>query len=71
MLDLAEDCIRLVNDHTRRVELAKRGLEVVHGDFSYQKFANIVRHEVERALRERFCKSNAWDQDVPPDQVEK
>jgi glycosyltransferase involved in cell wall biosynthesis len=69
--DLAENCIRLIDDHARRLALAKRGREVVQREFSYQKFANIVRREVERALRERFCKSNPWEQDVLPDQAEK
>jgi glycosyltransferase involved in cell wall biosynthesis len=52
--DLAENCIRLINDHTLRLALAKRGREVVQREFSYQKFANIVHREVERALGEKF-----------------
>ena len=34
--------------------LSKRGQEVVHREFSYQKFAGIVHGEVERALGDRF-----------------
>jgi glycosyltransferase involved in cell wall biosynthesis len=56
--DLAEKCIRLINDHARRIALAKRGREVVEGDFSYEKFAGIVHREVERALREQLCQDN-------------
>ena len=48
--DLAENCIRLCNDHARRLELAKRGREVVQREFSYEKFASVVHQEVERAL---------------------
>jgi glycosyltransferase involved in cell wall biosynthesis len=48
--DVAESCIRLINDHARRLELAKRGGEVVRREFSYEKFASIVHQEVERAL---------------------
>jgi glycosyltransferase involved in cell wall biosynthesis len=54
--DLAENCIRLINDHTLRLALAKRGREVVLREFSYQKFAGIVHGEVERALGEQICK---------------
>ena len=48
--DLAEECIRLINDHARRAELGRRGREVVGKEFSYQKFASIVHREVERVL---------------------
>ena len=57
--DLAEQCIALINDHGRRVALAKRGREVVEREFSYQKFASIVHREVERALGEQLCKSES------------
>jgi glycosyltransferase involved in cell wall biosynthesis len=50
--DVAENCIRLINDHPRRLALAKRGQEVVRREFSYEKFASIVHREVERALGE-------------------
>jgi glycosyltransferase involved in cell wall biosynthesis len=53
---LAENCIRLINDHERRLALAKRGREVVQREFSYEKFASIVHREVERALGEQVCK---------------
>jgi polysaccharide biosynthesis protein PslH len=52
--DVAESCIRLINDHARRLALAKRGREVVQREFSYEKFASIVHREVERALGEPF-----------------
>jgi len=52
--DVAENCIRLINDHARRLALANRGREVVQREFSYQKFANIVHRGVERALGEQF-----------------
>jgi glycosyltransferase involved in cell wall biosynthesis len=54
--DLAENCIRLCNDHARRLELAKRGREVVQREFSYEKFASVVHQEVERALGKSFRK---------------
>ena len=54
--DLAENCLRLINDHARRLALAKRGREVVRREFSYERFASIVHREVERALGEQFCK---------------
>jgi glycosyltransferase involved in cell wall biosynthesis len=54
--DLAENCIRLINDHAQSHALAKRGRDVVQREFSYQKFASIVHREVERALREQFSK---------------
>jgi glycosyltransferase involved in cell wall biosynthesis len=53
--DLAENCIRLINDQARNLALAKRGREVVQREFSYGTFASIVYREVERALSERFC----------------
>jgi glycosyltransferase involved in cell wall biosynthesis len=52
--DLADNCIRLINDHARRLALAKRGREVVRREFSYEKFASIVHREVERALGKPF-----------------
>jgi polysaccharide biosynthesis protein PslH len=51
--DLAENCIRLINDQARRLALAKRGREVVGREFTYEKFADIVHREVERAIGER------------------
>jgi glycosyltransferase involved in cell wall biosynthesis len=51
---LAENCIRLINDHALILALAKRGREVVQREFSYKKFASIVHREVERALGEKF-----------------
>jgi ECF sigma factor len=51
---VAENCIRLINDHARRLALAKRGGEVVRREFSYEKFASIVHQEVERALGKSF-----------------
>jgi polysaccharide biosynthesis protein PslH len=51
--DLAENCIRLINDHARMLALSKQGREVVLREFSYQKFASIVHREVERALGEQ------------------
>jgi polysaccharide biosynthesis protein PslH len=48
--DLAENCIRLINDHALMLALAKRGQEVVQREFSYEKFASVVHQEVERAL---------------------
>ncbi len=54
--ELAENCIRLINNHARRVALAKRGREVVEREFSYEKFASIVHREVERVRGERLCK---------------
>jgi glycosyltransferase involved in cell wall biosynthesis len=54
--DLAENCIRLINDHALRLALAKRGREVVEREFSYRKFAGIVHREVERALSEQICR---------------
>jgi glycosyltransferase involved in cell wall biosynthesis len=52
--DLAENCIRLINDHALMPALAKRGREVVRREFSYEKFASIVHREVERALGKQF-----------------
>jgi glycosyltransferase involved in cell wall biosynthesis len=52
--ELAENCIRLINDHARRLALAERGREVVQRVFSYDKFASIVHREVDRALGEPF-----------------
>ena len=52
--DLAENCIRLINDHARMLALSKQGRELVQREFSYQKFASIVHREVERALGEQF-----------------
>jgi spore maturation protein CgeB len=48
--ELADDCIRLINDQSQRLALAKRGQEVVRREFSYEYFATIVRREVERAV---------------------
>jgi glycosyltransferase involved in cell wall biosynthesis len=52
--DVAENCIRLINDHALRLALAKRGREVVQREFSYHKFASVVHREVERALGDKF-----------------
>ena len=52
--DLAENCIRLINDDARMLALSKQGRELVQREFSYQKFASIVHREVERALGEQF-----------------
>jgi glycosyltransferase involved in cell wall biosynthesis len=52
--DLAENCIRLINDHALRLALAKRGREVIQREFSYEKFASVVHREVERALGEKI-----------------
>jgi glycosyltransferase involved in cell wall biosynthesis len=61
--DLAENCVRLINDHILMSGLAKRGREVVRREFSYEKFANIVHRGVERALSEelpqRDCPASA------------
>ena len=54
--DLAQNCIRLINDQARRFALAKRGQEVVRREFSYENFASIVHREVERALGEQRLK---------------
>jgi polysaccharide biosynthesis protein PslH len=54
--ELAENCIRLCNDHARRRALAQRGREVVQREFSYEKFASVVHQEVERALGKSFRK---------------
>jgi polysaccharide biosynthesis protein PslH len=51
---VAENCIRLIRDHALMLALAKHGREVVRQEFSYERFANIVHREVERALREKF-----------------
>ncbi|MBV9130288.1 MAG: glycosyltransferase family 4 protein [Verrucomicrobia bacterium] len=48
--NLADHCISLIKDHQWRLALAKRGREVVQREFSYEKFASIVREEVERVL---------------------
>ena len=48
--ELAENCIRLINDQQRRVKLAKWGREVVQREFYYRKFASIVHREVQRVL---------------------
>ncbi len=53
--DLAENCLSLINDHERRLALAKRGREVVQREFSYAKFAGIVHREVDRVLAEKNC----------------
>ena len=53
--DLAGNCIDLINDHERRLALAKRGREVVQREFSYEKFASIVHREVDRVLAEKIC----------------
>jgi glycosyltransferase involved in cell wall biosynthesis len=50
--DVAENCIRLINDHAGRFAMAKRGREVVYREFSYEKFTSIVHRMVERALAE-------------------
>ena len=60
--DLAENCIRLINDQARRLALAKRGREVVQQEFTYEKFASIVHREVERAIGERL---RLRDLDIP------
>ena len=57
--EVAENCIRLINDHSVRLALAKRGQEVVQRKFSYQKFAGIVHGEVERALGDRFSRTSS------------
>jgi glycosyltransferase involved in cell wall biosynthesis len=57
--DVAENCIPLINDHSVRLALAKRGQEVVQRKFSYQKFARVVHGEVERALGERFGRTSS------------
>jgi glycosyltransferase involved in cell wall biosynthesis len=54
--DMAENCVRLISNHARRLALAQRGREVVEREFSYKKFAGIVHCEIERALGERFRK---------------
>jgi glycosyltransferase involved in cell wall biosynthesis len=54
--DLAGNCIDLINDHDRRLALAKRGREMVQREFSYEKFASIVHREVDRVLAEKICK---------------
>jgi polysaccharide biosynthesis protein PslH len=55
--EVAENCIRLINNPALRLALGKRGREVVQREFSYQKFADIVHREVERAVGEQFGKS--------------
>jgi glycosyltransferase involved in cell wall biosynthesis len=57
--EIAENCIRLINDHARRFALAERGQEIVRREFSYEKFAGIVHREVERALDEFFLHPGA------------
>jgi len=47
---LAENCINLIQDHERRLALAKRGREVIEREFSYEKFASVVHREIERVL---------------------
>ncbi len=47
---LAENCIRLIDNPSKRGALATRGRQVVQREFSYEKFASIVHHEIERAL---------------------
>ena len=47
---LADNCINLIHEPERRLALAKRGREVVQGEFSYATFASIVRGEVERVI---------------------
>jgi polysaccharide biosynthesis protein PslH len=56
--DLAENCVRLCNDHAYRLALAKRGQEAIRREFSYEKFASVVHREVERALGKWFFKQN-------------
>jgi polysaccharide biosynthesis protein PslH len=48
--DLANNCIQLIDDPTRRLELARRGRQAVQREFSYEKFSAIVHREVERSL---------------------
>jgi polysaccharide biosynthesis protein PslH len=57
--DLAENCIRLCNDHAHRQALAKRGREIVQREYSYEKFARVVHQEVERAFDKSFLARNA------------
>ena len=52
--DLADNCIRLINNHALRLALANRGRELVQREFSYQRFAGIIHREVERALGKPF-----------------
>jgi glycosyltransferase involved in cell wall biosynthesis len=61
--DLAENCIRLINDHALRLALAKRGREVIQREFSYEKFASVVHREVERALGEKYFPSLSREQE--------
>jgi glycosyltransferase involved in cell wall biosynthesis len=51
--DVAENCIRLIDDHALILALAKRGREVVQREFSYERFASIVHRHVESALGEK------------------
>jgi glycosyltransferase involved in cell wall biosynthesis len=55
--DVAEHCVRLINNHALRLALAEQGREVVLREFSYDKFASIVHCEVERALGEKLPSS--------------
>jgi polysaccharide biosynthesis protein PslH len=55
--ELADDCVRLINDGARRLALSERGQEVVRREFSYEKFANVVHREIERAVGARFLSS--------------
>jgi glycosyltransferase involved in cell wall biosynthesis len=63
---LAENCIRLINDCALRLALAKRGREVVQREFSYQKFASIVHREFERAVGKQSARR---DLDMPEQNV--
>jgi polysaccharide biosynthesis protein PslH len=56
--NLAENCLSLINDHERRLALARRGREVVQREFSYEKFAKIVHREVERVVGAKFSRKN-------------
>ena len=56
--DVAENCIRLINDHSVRLALAKRGQEVVQREFS---LSEVCRH---RSWRSRASARRPfwWDQ---------
>jgi polysaccharide biosynthesis protein PslH len=61
--ELAESCIQLINDREKRLALAQRGHDVVREEFSYKKFASVVRCQVEEALGDhvRTTGNRSWE----------
>lgn len=48
--EMAQACITLLNDPAKRATLAATGREGVNAHFSFQRFCNIVKEDIEQAI---------------------